>query len=257
MRSADLLQSMLEGGCLMSGGGSRRVPRDINSYRRDVIRERARQLTIELWRLLQKKRGKPLSALEILPVEPRLIATEILGLNYDESCEIGSIHGVEIAGILERAVKKIAIANAFESEIRRFTGAHEIAHWLLHPSAKSLRESPATDDALRSPFRTAREREADLFAADLLMPIKAVEEAYSRLFGAPLDGYQIDQDQAYCLTNGRLTARDLAQMAKEDRARLIADSNSLVYGHARSLAEIFGVSTSAMAFQLLDLKLVS
>lgn len=52
----------------MSGERGRRA-RDLNSYRRDLIRERARSLTIELWRLLQKKRGKPLSALEILPVE--------------------------------------------------------------------------------------------------------------------------------------------------------------------------------------------
>lgn len=111
-----------------------------------------------------------------------------MGLSYDEPYEIGSIGGVEVAGVLEREARRIAIAGRFPLEVRRFTGAHEVAHWVLHPAAKALRESPATDRALRSPFRTSREREADLFAADLLMPVKAVEEAYSKLFGAPVDG---------------------------------------------------------------------
>lgn len=89
------------------------------------------------------------------------------------------------------------------------------------------------------------------------MPLKVVKEAYSKLFGAPLDGSRIDQDQAFCLTNGNHTAADLAQMTAEECARLIADSPSLVYRHARNLAEIFGVSTSAMAYQLIDIGLVT
>jgi hypothetical protein len=240
----------------MAGAGERKV-RELNSYRRDLIRECARKLTIELWRLLQKRHGKSLSALEILPIEPRLIAPELLGLTYDEPYEIGSVGGVEIAGLVERETKRVVISQKLPAEVRRFTGAHEVAHWVLHPAAMALRESPATDRALRSPFRTAREREADLFAADLVMPVKAVEEAYAKLFGAPLDGSRIDQDQAFCLTNGNRTAADLAQMTAEERARLIADSYSLVDRHARSLAEIFGVSTNTMAYQLLDIGLVS
>jgi hypothetical protein len=77
------------------------------------------------------------------------------------------------------------------------------------------------------------------------MLLKVVEEAYSKLFGAPLDGSRIDQDQAFCLINGNHTAADLAQMTAEECARLIADSPSLVNRHARNLAEIFDSSSAS------------
>jgi Zn-dependent peptidase ImmA (M78 family) len=112
-------------------------------------------------------------------------------------------------------------------------------------------------ETMRSDFRSPREKEADLFAADLLMPPKAVEDAFSRLFGAPVEGSRIDDGQAYCLTGAQMTARQLMQMTREARARLVADALSMTFGQARSLAEIFGVSNSAMAYQLLDLELVS
>jgi IrrE N-terminal-like domain len=235
---------------------------DLNAYRRAFIRKHARDLNIDLWRYLQKKAGKSLTAFDILPIDPRLIATEVLGLFYEEPYEIGVLPAqnsrlVEVAGMVERAAKRITVASKLQPTVRRFTGAHEIAHWLIHANRGDLRENPTTDEAVRSQFRSRHEREADLFAADLLMPPKAIEETFSRLFGAPVDGNRIDDNQAFCLTGEKVSAWQMMKLTRDDRAKLIAEAISLTFKQPRSLSEIFGVSASAMAYQLLDLELVS
>jgi hypothetical protein len=93
------------------------VPRDLNAYRRDFIRQRARDLNIELWRLCQKKAQKSLTAFDILPIQPRMIATELLNLTYGEPYEIGAVqgetHNIEIAGAIVRSRGTIMVASSF------------------------------------------------------------------------------------------------------------------------------------------------
>jgi hypothetical protein len=56
---------------------------------------------------------------------------------------------------------------------RRFTIAHEIGHFVLHPQ----RSSPERGGMANAAWR-AQEREADQFAAELLMPEPLVREAF-------------------------------------------------------------------------------
>jgi Zn-dependent peptidase ImmA (M78 family) len=61
------------------------------------------------------------------------------------------------------------LINSRESYTRkRFTVAHEVAHFLLH--RKRLGEGVAEDAWYRSGFAVSEEREANRFAADLLIP---------------------------------------------------------------------------------------
>ena len=61
---------------------------------------------------------------------------------------------------------------------RRFTAAHEVAHYVLH---RNLIEDGIVDDTLyRSKLSGPLEREANIYAAELLMPrhliLKAIED---------------------------------------------------------------------------------
>jgi Zn-dependent peptidase ImmA (M78 family) len=98
---------------------------------------------------------------------------QVLGLSFEEPEEIGALDKgsqlrIEVAGLLGRSEKKISVAQKFSSEIRRFTGAHEIAHYLIHPDMSNFRESPITEGSIRYQQKFLREKEADLFAAELL-----------------------------------------------------------------------------------------
>lgn len=88
-----------------------------------------------------------------------------------------------IAGKLERDRSAPAgfraVINARDSHRRRrFTLAHEIAHYILH---RDLIEDSLVDSALyRSSLSDEFERQADRYAATLILPATAVKEAYRK-----------------------------------------------------------------------------
>jgi hypothetical protein len=62
---------------------------------------------------------------------------------------------------------------AKEGSLRRFTVAHEIGHWILHSQGSGLGSSPLFDGKkvmCRDGSRDQIERQAEMFAASLLMP---------------------------------------------------------------------------------------
>ena len=234
--------------------------RGINDPRARGLRRQACRLREEFWSRTALELGRPLESAEKLPVVPKALATKVLGLNFEEPQEIGALSRgklrIEIAGVLNRFERKISIARKFSFEIQRFTGAHEIAHYLIHPDLFNLRASPVTDGSIRDQQKPRREMEADLFGAELLIPSEIVFDLFGRLFGDGVDGSHISDEQAYCVSNGKLTASAISRLQPLERARLIAAQPSLVASHGRSLAEIFGVSATALGISLLDLGLV-
>ncbi len=66
----------------------------------------------------------------------------------------------------------IVLRGGSDERRRRFTIAHEIGHFVLHPQRLSPERGGAVNAALRE-----QEREADQFAAELLMPEPLVREA--------------------------------------------------------------------------------
>jgi hypothetical protein len=116
---------------------------------------------------------------EPLPVPIESIAEDLLGLSIERSWDI-DYSGVLLPG--ERTI----VLNAREGHRNqaplrryRFTIAHEVGHWICHclggvPQPIYCRTvHPNPEEAV------GREREADRFAATLLMPEQAVRDAWA------------------------------------------------------------------------------
>lgn len=123
---------------------------------------------------------------EGVPVPVEAIAEDLLGLRVEERWDI------DCSGMLLPAERRIVlnaheqVAGRNEPPIRRFrfTIAHEIGHWVCHclegraPEAKPSYCRPV--DLSDAADRTL-EREANVFAAELLMPEATVREAWNEL----------------------------------------------------------------------------
>jgi IrrE N-terminal-like domain len=121
-----------------------------------------------------------------LPVPVEAIAGDLLGLRVEESWDI------DCSGMLLPAERRIVL-NANERAggrndppLRRFrfTIAHEIGHWVCHcDEGRAPVVEPKYCRAVDLTEVTDRafEREANVFAAELLMPDPAVREAWEEL----------------------------------------------------------------------------
>jgi hypothetical protein len=130
------------------------------------------------------------------PVPVEEIAEDLLGLAVGES------EALQVSGMLLPAERRIWL-NAREGKARRrFTLAHELGHWVCqHLEGKTAPVYCRVADVQLEPTSAARarEREANLFAAELLMPEHAVREEWPRtatalelaqLFGVSGDAMQ-------------------------------------------------------------------
>jgi Zn-dependent peptidase ImmA (M78 family) len=231
---------------------------EINDSRRELIRAKADELIRKLWQLEKSRRGPNLRFRQLLPLQPKQIVTELLSLQYDEPEEIGDLRigtlRVKLAGLLDRDKSLIAVSARLNPDIKRFTAAHEIGHFVLHREITSLREDPRTDAALRAPLRSVREREADLFAAHVLMPPRFFNQVFSNLWGDDdIDCDHLNDDDAYYLTQGKLSARDISKLSRLERAKLVAREIPMTTADALPMTKIFGLSPTATGIHLLDL----
>jgi Zn-dependent peptidase ImmA (M78 family) len=100
-----------------------------------------------------------------------------LGIKFERDYGLPS----DIAGKLMRDPAASSgfriVINARDNPKRqRFTMAHEVAHFVLH---RDLLENGLVDDALyRSSLSDEYERQANRFAAQILLPASAVRQAY-------------------------------------------------------------------------------
>lgn len=116
-----------------------------------------------------------------IPVAVESIAEDFLGLRIEQAV-------MDCSGMLLPAERLIRInaaeAPRNEAPLRRFrfTIAHELGHWICHalegadPAVSYCRPVDLTEAADRS-----LEREANIFAAELLMPETAVRDAWVEL----------------------------------------------------------------------------
>lgn len=228
-----------------------------------LARERATLLLREAW--LEQSEPPQLPAHPLGIIEPGPLAENLLHVEYCEPETIDSSDGSEIAGYIDRKNTRIAVAIRVGSlrlplEVRRFTAAHEIGHWLLHPGTIYFR-----DMALAGPgqekSRPLEELEADHFAAEFLMPRKILREEFRRRHGTmSLASGPIDEHLALRLSFGtdfKGTATDLLQGGRRFRSKLVAQClPSEAQEPYQSLARLFRVSLTAMAIQLEELNLV-
>jgi hypothetical protein len=108
---------------------------------------------------------------EVLPVPVEAIAEDLLGLSVRELPLDG------VSGLLYPAERAVYVNAKDTPARRRFTLAHEVGHWICQ--CLEGRGAPLmcrAEDVEPDADRTL-EREANIFAAELLMPEPAVREA--------------------------------------------------------------------------------
>lgn len=223
-------------------------------------KDTARQLLLEIWGRRGELWAPSVEPEEIFPLDVPLIIQNVLGVNVEEPEEIlNGEAGVEIAGFIDRKQNKIVLAQRFKIQWRRFTAAHEVAHWLLHPKLIYLRERPLTGAERANYQRSETESEADAFAAELLMPTKLVNKIFFRDFHSPIDGRKPDDDLAFWFSEAsptKIAPSDLAGRGVQFRALGIAQADTWRGTAILPLTDQFGVSPTAMSIRLMELGLV-
>jgi IrrE N-terminal-like domain len=222
------------------------------------IRGQATNL-LKAW--LSSRRGR------VLPINVREIALSV-DLRVEEIEELGGVHlmnpwvesGVDVVGILDRRHKTVTISKRQSLAVQRFTLAHEIAHWVLHPGLTHHRERVQSENLSPRFNRLPEEREADIFASELLMPAEIVSQETAKRFGGPIDGTLAHDDLAFLLSAGTgktIQPTWLARIPQIDRAQLFARASSFGGPPFDPLCKAFEVSVTAMGYRLLQLGLVS
>jgi hypothetical protein len=123
---------------------------------------------------------------EAPPVPVEAIAEDLLGLRIEERWD------VRCSGMLLPAERRIVLNAAERAGGRddpplrrfRFTIAHEIGHWVCHcleGRARDAEPSYCREVDLTEAADRTLEREANVFAAELLMPAPGVREAWEEL----------------------------------------------------------------------------
>lgn len=216
----------------------------------------ARQLHMELWeRRADFWPERDPSPFEIL--DPELVA-EHLGIGYALSESLGRFGArgmqFEVAGSVDRHRRVISVSRKFPFETMRFTGAHEIGHWLLHPGEVMHRDRPIKGmEGVLEHSRPLDEKEADYFAGCFLMPEKLVRRTFHRLFGKDLS---FDEETAFELSPNDFSAFLRPRDNSLSRELIIATAQRFNGLRFRSLAEQFSVSPRSMAIRLRELDLV-
>ena len=130
---------------------------------------------------------------ESLPVPVEDIADSVFRLRV---CEVDDLSDAPGAPALEPGSSLSGLLLPGRGEIwvngpearqwpprRRFTIGHELGHWCMHRSdhiASIYCRSASVDPKDERPERPLAEKEADAFAAALLMPARLLREAYGR-----------------------------------------------------------------------------
>jgi len=109
-----------------------------------------------------------------LPVPVERIAEDLLGLAVAERDDLA------VSGMLLPAEREIYVNAEDVPARRRFTLAHEVGHWVCQClEGKGAPVMCRAEDVSESADRTL-EREANVFAAELLMPEPAVRAEVAR-----------------------------------------------------------------------------
>jgi hypothetical protein len=118
-----------------------------------------------------------------LPVPVESIAEDLLGLRIEERWDLGDCSGLLLPAerlIVLNAAERAAGRDDPPLRRLRFTIAHELGHWVCHARERAdaapvyCRRADLAGDADRS-----LEREANVFAAELLMPEPSVRRVWA------------------------------------------------------------------------------
>lgn len=190
-------------------------------------------------------------------LNPSIVFKKALAYNYVpvEKLEIiedqnGSF---ETAGIINQDEKIVLISNNFDVNTQNFTAAHEIGHALLHKELILHRDRPI-NGINPNVKRDYKERQADKFATNFLMPSKLVRNEFHQMFLAKK--FIIDEQTAFNLIKD--SPNKLRNECKNLRALSLKLASAERYDNQSfiSIAKLFNVSKTAMAIRLEELNLI-
>lgn len=231
----------------------------VSPFRQEFITLEARSLLIDLWKCESDERWK---ICEFIRDAPELIAAKFLGVKVETVLGLSYAPSANrlpqpIGGYVSRDKNLIRISGDEPPSRRRFTLAHEIGHWILHPEQECFRDSAISKLNHSDPKRPLIEREADKFAAELLMPFKTVDEEFAARFGDLSESVIYAWEFWENLTKSeQYYTKDVFLRSPFKRAMLISGLGSYQRDVFMPLCEVFAVSKSAMARRLLELRLV-
>lgn len=218
------------------------------------IEQSARELQTELWvhrrALWPNQERRPLQVLD-----PEA-AAHVLGVEFGYFESLGRFGGFEAAGALDRQRRMISVSTRFRDDVVRFTAAHEIGHWRLHPNDIIMhRDRPVEGLSIELNRRPLKEREADYFAACFLMPDRLVREAFFEVFLVQ-SGFSFDEASAFELCPDDPERLLRPRLGSLDRELALASARSYRHIPFYPLAKRFGVSPTTMAIRLKELNLL-
>ncbi len=185
------------------------------------------------------------------------IAAEVLDLSYVTIDRIRSDqYGLEVAGLLDLPDQTMYISQKFDYKIQRFTAAHECGHALMHPELAhgELMHRDFPNANMQTYKRSAREQEADYFAACYLIPEKILRQEFEARFGKP--PLRLSQTVAFHLAGSSSSDLFIEPSGGLRFPMTVATKNSFNGYGFKSLADHFSVSATAMAIRLRELELV-
>ena len=180
-------------------------------------------------------------------------ACQLLDLKYLPDSHLGTFGGTATAGMLDRDNRAVLLSSKQSFESLRFTAAHEVGHWLLHPGQNMFRDRAPTSRG--GGGRPILEQEADFFAACFLAPPKLVRLAFHARF--PLRE-PITNTGAICYNISMRDGQYLEGLpaGSIEFALAIPRADTFNGQRFKPLYNLFNVSPSAMAIRLQELGLV-
>jgi len=219
------------------------------------IKTKAREMLVLLWRQKDKlwKEGAPIDPVDLIDPEKALgllgydvILVDYLGEYYSGSDKF------EVAGEIDKKAKKVRICRNLPRQTHMFTMAHELGHAILHEGLSLHRDKPV--DGFSGIGRNKKEKEADRFAVNFLMPEKLVQERFEQAFGT--DNFELTDETGFALQMAGYKDLLDRDVSLRQLARILAKTGSYAGNFFNSLASQFGVSVEAMAIRLEELRLV-
>ena len=228
------------------------------------IKKQARDVLLGLYRKYYEEMGTYLHPDDFFPVDLHKIVSSVMKWELEIVSDLGcDSFGQKLRGHCNYDEKRILIASDGISPSEKvFTIAHEIGHALLHenpycisPGSDRKRSIRRVDKIMTTDKERKTEREANIFAAEILMPEKAVQDHFVKIFGrknlwiGSMKAQKIITDFIKKSKNAGKNlknAKDLSPFFAEYKEKK---------SHI-SLRECFGVSRAAMSRRLLDLGLL-
>jgi Zn-dependent peptidase ImmA (M78 family) len=228
-----------------------------------AVRQRAKQAAEDtLYRLLDYHKSnlrspeQRIEAEQFFPVNTRALV-QLLGWTLEQVSMVGyASSGEPLAAKCIRGEKKIILLSTLADEQKQFSLAHELGHVLLHAeipdcnagSLPRVLSMLAASKKKRTEDFSEIEREAEVFARELLMPERAVRRQFRTLFG-------VDRLRAASGSTARFAPRSHRQHSVDVRD-VAQELAKWANPGARSLAQFFGVGSKAISSRLIGLSLV-